>query len=158
MIRLQSDGKPLILDMVVPARDQTCSVAFAPELDFGGTFIRRATGGGDEARRGLGGDVEGAAGEDQVVGEGEGGHEGLGDEGAVEVDVGGVGGGAFFAVRELRGLSGGRCVEFVDVGGNVGGVVDFWEADARAGVRVLVVGVLVHVEELGGGPVVAGVG
>lgn len=44
------------------------------------------------------------------------------------------------------------------MGGDVGCVVDFWEADARGGVLVLVVGVLVHVEELGVGPVVAGVG
>lgn len=100
--------------------------------------------------------MQGAAGEDQVVGEGEGGHEGLADVGAVEFDVGGVGGEGFLAVGEAGGFGCGWGVEFVDVGGDVICEVDSWKADKQGGVLVLVVGVLVHVEEVGVGPVVAG--
>lgn len=96
MIRRQGDGEPFILDLVVPARDEACGGPFAPELDFGGAFVGGAVGG--EARGGFGGDVQSAAGEDEVVREGEGGHEGLGYGGGVEVDVGGGGGESFFAV------------------------------------------------------------
>ena len=61
-------------------------------------------------------------------------------------------------MREARGGGGGGGVEFVDVGGDVGCGVEVRETDAPGGVLILVVCVLVHVEEVGVGPVVAGVG
>lgn len=117
--------------MVVPARDEAGGGPFAPELDLGGAFV--GVGGAVRGPGGAGGrfcgKVQSAAGEDQLVREGEGGHEGLGGGGVVEGEGGG--GGEFVAVGELRRVRCGREVEFVDVGGDVGCLVEVGKADLQ---------------------------
>lgn len=133
-----------VVAVVIVGLGGGCAGCFPPELDFCGPFVRLDAA---ESRGRFGGYPVCSAGEDEVVAKCEGVHEGLGDVEVVEVE--GEVADFLFAVGELRELVGSWSVEFVDVRGDIVRVIHQGKSDAEVGVVVLVVGVTVHVVELG---------
>lgn len=119
-------------------------MALAPDLYFRVTFVRFLA---TKPGRWLGRYPVCSTREDEVVTVGEGLHKCLGDVRFIESE--GQVTDLLDAVREFRELAWSWLIKLVDMCRDEVGVIDLGESDSKVGVIILVVGVTVHVEELG---------